>query len=62
MPRVSVDPARRDAFVAEQCLGDPALQHEVEAMLAGLDGAGQFGGARSIPRRPHRSSRPRRSA
>ena len=37
------DPARRDAFVAEQCLGDPALQHEVEAMLAGLDDAGEFG-------------------
>ena len=37
------DPARRDAFVAEQCLGDPTLQREVEAMLDGLDDAGQFG-------------------
>jgi serine/threonine protein kinase len=37
------DPARRDAFVAEQCLGDAALQHEVEAMLAGLDDVGEFG-------------------
>ena len=37
------DPARRNAFVAEQCLGDAALQHEVEAMLAGLDDAGEFG-------------------
>jgi Tol biopolymer transport system component len=37
------DPARRNAFVAEQCLGDPALQHEVEAMLAGHDDASQFG-------------------
>ena len=37
------DPARRHAFVAEQCLGDPALQREVEAMLAGLDDAGEFG-------------------
>ena len=37
------DSARRDAFVAEQCLGDPTLQREVEAMLDGLDDAGQFG-------------------
>jgi eukaryotic-like serine/threonine-protein kinase len=37
------DPARRDAFVAEQCLGDPTLQREVEAMLAGHDDASQFG-------------------
>ena len=37
------DPAHRDAFVAEQCLGDPTLQREVEAMLDGLDDAGQFG-------------------
>jgi Tol biopolymer transport system component len=37
------DPARRNAFVAEQCLGDPALQREVEAMLAGLHDAGEFG-------------------
>ena len=31
------DPARRNAFVAEKCLGDPTLQREVEAMLDGLD-------------------------
>ena len=37
------DPARRDAFVAEACLGDPTLRREVEAMLDGLDDAGQFG-------------------
>ena len=37
------DPARRDAFVAEQCHGDPTLQREVEAMLAGLNDAGEFG-------------------
>ena len=37
------DPARRDAFLADQCFGDVALQREVEAMLDGLDDAGQFG-------------------
>lgn len=37
------DPARREAFVAEACRDDPTLRPEVEAMLAGLDGAGQFG-------------------
>ena len=56
------DPARRDAFVAEQCLGDPTLQQEVEAMLDGLDDAGQFGESAAIHARPHRSSRARRSA
>jgi TolB-like protein/tRNA A-37 threonylcarbamoyl transferase component Bud32 len=37
------DAARREAFVAEACRDDPTLRREVEAMLAGLDGAGQFG-------------------
>ena len=37
------DPARREAFVAEACRDDPTLRREVEAMLAGLDDAGQFG-------------------
>ena len=37
------DAGHRSAFVAEKCLGDPALQREVEAMLAGLDDAGRFG-------------------
>lgn len=37
------DPARRDAFVAEACRDDPTLLPEVEAMLVGLDDAGQFG-------------------
>jgi non-specific serine/threonine protein kinase len=37
------DPARREAFVAEACRDDPTLRREVEAMLAGLDRAGQFG-------------------
>jgi serine/threonine protein kinase len=42
-PARECDPARRHAIVAQQCLGDPALQREVEAMLAGLDNAGEFG-------------------
>ncbi len=37
------DPAGREAFVAEACRDDPTLQHEVEAMLVGLDDAGHFG-------------------
>ena len=37
------DPARREAFVAEACRDDPTLRREVEAMLVGLDDAGQFG-------------------
>ena len=37
------DPERREAFVAEACRDDPTLRREVEAMLAGLDDAGQFG-------------------
>ena len=37
------DPAGRDAFVAEACRGDLTLRREVEAMLNGLDDAGQFG-------------------
>jgi Tol biopolymer transport system component len=37
------DPAHREAFVAEQCRGDRALQREVEALLAGHDDASQFG-------------------
>jgi len=37
------DPARREAFVAEACCDDPTLRREVEAMLVGLDAAGQFG-------------------
>ena len=37
------DPARREAFVAEACRDDPTLRREVEAMLVGLDAAGQFG-------------------
>ncbi len=37
------DPARREAFVAEACRDDSTLRREVEAMLVGLDGAGQFG-------------------
>ena len=37
------DPARREAFLAEACRDDPTLRREVEAMLVGLDHAGQFG-------------------
>src|SRR5688572_16030891 len=37
------DSARRGAFVAEKCLGDPTLQREVEAMLDGFDHAERFG-------------------
>ena len=37
------EPACRAAFVAEQCIEDPVLQREVEAMLDGLDHAGEFG-------------------
>src|SRR5262249_47496778 len=37
------DLASREAFVAEACRDDPTLRREVEAMLAGLDNAGQFG-------------------
>ena len=37
------DPARREAFVAEACHDDATLRREVEAMLLGLDEAGQFG-------------------
>jgi TolB-like protein/predicted Ser/Thr protein kinase len=37
------DPARREAFVAQACRDDPTLRQEVEAMLVGLDDAGQFG-------------------
>ncbi len=37
------DPADRGAFVAEACRGDLMLRREVEAMLNGLDLAGQFG-------------------
>jgi len=36
-------PGRRHAFVADACRDDEALRREVEAMLAGLDDAGQFG-------------------
>ena len=38
-----LDPARREAFVADACRDDPTLRREVEAMLVGLDDAGQFG-------------------
>jgi eukaryotic-like serine/threonine-protein kinase len=37
------DPASREAFVAQACRDDPTLRQEVEAMLVGLDRAGQFG-------------------
>src|SRR5437870_4896156 len=37
------EPGRRDAFVAEACRDDPTLRREVEAMLVGLEDAGQFG-------------------
>ena len=37
------EPARREAFLAEACRDDPTLRREVEAMLVGLDHAGQFG-------------------
>jgi TolB-like protein/predicted Ser/Thr protein kinase len=37
------DPARREAFVAEACCDDATLRPEVEAMLMGLNDAGQFG-------------------
>ena len=37
------DPAGREAFVAEACRDDQTLRQEVEAMLVGLDDAGQFG-------------------
>jgi serine/threonine protein kinase/tetratricopeptide (TPR) repeat protein len=39
------DPAQRGAFLAEACRQDPTLRPEVEAMLVGHDGAGQFGEA-----------------
>jgi serine/threonine protein kinase/Tol biopolymer transport system component len=37
------DPAQRDALLADVCRDDPALQREVEAMLAGDERAGAFG-------------------
>src|SRR5258707_11444418 len=37
------DPAGRELFLAEKCRNDPTLRSEVEAMLAGHDGAGNFG-------------------
>jgi Tol biopolymer transport system component len=39
------DPAQRDAFLADACREDPALQREVAAMLAGDEHAGAFGEA-----------------
>jgi eukaryotic-like serine/threonine-protein kinase len=39
------DPAQRDALLADACRGDPALQREVAAMLAGDEQAGAFGEA-----------------
>jgi serine/threonine protein kinase/Tfp pilus assembly protein PilF len=30
---LDLEPARRPAFLAQQCAGDPALQHEVESLL-----------------------------
>ena len=39
------DEAVRGAFVAEACRDDVTLRQEVEAMLAGLENAGQFGDA-----------------
>jgi serine/threonine protein kinase len=38
-----LDAASRKTFVADACRDDPTLQREVDAMLAGLDHAGQFG-------------------
>ena len=37
------DTGSREAFVADACRGDEALRRDVEAMLDGLDDAGQFG-------------------
>jgi eukaryotic-like serine/threonine-protein kinase len=39
------DPTRRDAFLADACGADAGLRQEVDAMLAGHDGAGAFGEA-----------------
>ncbi len=37
------DPAGRDALLADACQADAGLRQEVEAMLAGHEGAGAFG-------------------
>ena len=38
-----LDPASRETFIAEACGDDTMLRREVEAMLVGLDHAGEFG-------------------
>src|SRR5580693_8060951 len=43
------DPAQRDAWLADACREDPALQREVAAMLAGDEHAGAFGDAPLLP-------------
>ena len=59
---LALDPERRPSFVAAACPSDPALEKEVEALLASLDAAGAFlerpaldGGLRVRRRLPRRS-------
>src|SRR4030095_1036856 len=35
-------PAEREAFVAEACAGDEALQHEIQRLLAAHEDAGAY--------------------
>ena len=47
------DPARRDAFLGEECAADPALRREVESLIAAHHEAGAFGDTPvSIPASP----------
>ena len=39
---LGVEPARRDAFLAENCAGDESLRREVESLLQHDDRAGRF--------------------
>jgi serine/threonine-protein kinase len=39
---LALQPARRDAYVAEACAGDEALRREVASLLAAHDGAADF--------------------
>ena len=40
-----LDPTRRETFLADACRADAGLRQELDAMLAGHDGAGAFGQA-----------------
>jgi hypothetical protein len=39
---LALDPGRRPSFLATACRSDPALEKEVEALLAALEAAGAF--------------------